>query len=298
MIKRSLFFSNPVYLSLENNQLKITYTDKMVEKKSVPIEDIGIVLLEHQQITITNGLMNALIKNNCAIIFCDHSHMPSGLLYPLEGGNTQTERFRHQNEASLPLKKQLWQQTIQAKILNQAAHLDLYKCHTDNMYQWAKSVRSGDPDNFEARAAVYYWHNLFPIGYNFTRNRNGIFPNNMLNYGYAILRAIVARSLVSSGLHPTLGIFHRNKYNPYCLADDIMEPYRPYVDRLVIEIINEYPNQKELNTELKMRLMTIPQIDVRFDDITSPLLVGMHCTTASLTRCFDGSNRKITYPIL
>lgn len=298
MIKRTLFFSNPVYLNLQNSQLIISYPDKDKERKSVPIEDIGLVLLEDQQITITNGALNALLENKCAVITCDSNHLPTGLFLPLDGGSTQSERFRYQIEATAPLKKQLWQQTIQNKIYNQAAHLDQRKIHCDNMYQWSKSVRSGDPDNLEGRAAAYYWQNLFPESYQFNRHRKGVYPNNLLNYGYAILRAAVARSLVSSGLLPTLGIFHRNKYNAYCLADDIMEPYRPYVDRLVYDLLAEFPEDQELNTALKMRLLTIPQLDVSFEDNTSPLLVGLHRSTASLARCYEGVSRKISYPIL
>lgn len=296
MIKRTLVFSNPVYLNLSNSQLVVSYPDQELKKKTVPIEDIGIVLLENQQITISNGLLNALIDNKCAVITCDKFHMPNALFFPLDGGYTQTERFRYQIDATLPLKKQLWQQTIQAKIYNQAAHLDRYKIHADNMYHWSKTVRSGDPDNLEARAASYYWANLFPSEFHFTRHRAGVYPNNLLNYGYAILRAIVARSLVSSGLLPTLGIFHRNKYNAYCLADDIMEPYRPYVDRLVCEVIEEFEGEFELTTEIKVRLLSIAEVDVQFEDVRSPLLVGMHRTTASLARCFEGINRKISYP--
>lgn len=298
MIKRTLYFSNPAYLNLTNNQLIISYPDKETEKKSVPIEDIGIVLLEHQQITISNGALNALLENKTALITCDKNHMPTGLLLPLDGGQTQSERFRYQIDATIPLKKQLWQQTIQSKIYNQAAHLDIHKVHSENVFRWSKSVRSGDPDNFEGRAAAYYWQNLFPSHYEFNRHRKGVYPNNLLNYGYAILRAVTARSLVSSGLLPTLGIFHRNKYNAYCLADDIMEPYRPFVDKLVFELLSDYPDEQELNTEIKLKLLTIPQLDIKFEDNTSPLLVGMHRTTASLARCFEGLSRKIVYPIL
>lgn len=166
----------------------------------------------------------------------------------------------------------------------------------DNMLRWSKSVRSGDPDNYEGRAAAYYWQHIFAEFMEFNRHRGGEAPNNLLNYGYAILRAVVARSLVSSGLLPTLGIFHRNKYNAYCLADDVMEPYRPVVDQMVYEIVAEGGEIADLDTELKMRLLKLPQMDVYFEDITSPLLVGMSRTTASLARCFEGVSRKISYP--
>lgn len=298
MIKRTLMFSNPAYLSHKNSQLVISFPEKEKDDRTVPIEDIGVIVLENQQITLSHGCIAALLQNNVAVVSCDASHMPTGLLLPLDGGYTQAERFRYQIEASVPLKKQLWQQTIQQKIYNQAGVLKRLGIPSDNMFRWSKSVRSGDPDNYEGRAAAYYWQNIFSEYLDFNRGRNGEPPNNLLNYGYAILRAIVARSLVSSGLLPTLGIFHRNKYNAYCLADDIMEPYRPFVDLIVYDIVAEELDYGELNTDLKMRLLTLPQIDVQFDDMTSPLLVGMSRTTASLARCFEGISRKINYPSL
>jgi len=296
MIKRTLMFSNPAYLSHRNSQLVISFLDKEKDDRTVPIEDIGVVVLENQQITISHGCIAALVQNNIALISCDASHMPTGLILPLDGGNTQAERFRYQIEASLPLKKQLWQQTIHQKIYNQARVLEKLGIASDNMYRWSKSVKSGDPDNYEGRAAAYYWQNIFSEYMEFSRNRSGEPPNNLLNYGYAILRAIIARSLVSSGLLPTLGIFHRNKYNAYCLADDIMEPYRPFVDLIVYDIVANGGNFQELNTGLKTKLLQLPQVDVRFDDMTSPLLVGASRTTASLARCFEGISRKINYP--
>ena len=248
MIKKTLYFGNPAYLSLRDAQLVIklpevvknnTLPEHFKQKVEVtkPIEDIGVLVLDNKQITVTSGVLEALLENNCAVITCDSKSMPVGLMLPLYGNTTQNERFRHQLDASLPLKKQLWQQTIKVKIENQAAVLK--KCTGEEircMKVWASDVKSGDSDNMEARAAAYYWKNLFPVD-GFTRDREGIPPNNLLNYGYAILRAVVARGLVTSGLLPTLGIHHHNRYNAYCLADDIMEPYRPYVDMLVFEIV-------------------------------------------------------------
>lgn len=289
-------FSNPAYLSHKNSQLVISFPDKEKGDRTVPIEDIGVVVLENQQITISHGCIAALVQNNVALISCDNSHMPKGLILPLDGGNTQAERFRYQIEASAPLKKQLWQQTIQQKIYNQAKVLNKISVDATNMFRWSKSVKSGDPDNYEGRAAAYYWQNIFRNFMDFNRNRGGEPPNNLLNYGYSILRAIIARSLVSSGLLPTFGIFHRNKYNAYCLADDIMEPYRPFVDLIVYDIVAEGGNFAELDTALKTRLLQLPQVDVKFDDMNSPLLVGTSRTTASLARCFEGISRKINYP--
>ena len=224
--------------------------------------------------------------------------MPVGLMLPLCGNTTQNERFRCQLDASLPLKKQLWQQTIKAKIYNQARVLELcrgevMKC----MYIWADEVKSGDAENMEARAAAFYWKNIFDTVEGFSRNRDGDYPNNLLNYGYAILRAVVARALVISGMLPTLGIHHHNKYNAYCLADDIMEPYRPYVDELVYNIVVNQPGDScELTKEIKAKLLSILTIDVVIGGKRSPLMIAVSQTTASLYKCFTGELRKISYP--
>ena len=262
MIKRTLFFGNPAYLSMRNAQLVIKLTNAQTQEevvKTVPIEDIGVVVLEDRQITITNGAMDALLQNNCAVITCDEKHMPAGLLLPLEGHTVQSERFRWQIEASLPLKKQLWQQTVQAKIRNQASVLKrLSGAEVGCMMAWANDVKSGDSENLEGRAAAYYWKSVFPEMERFVRDREGEAPNNLLNYGYAIVRAVIARSLVASGLLPTFGIHHHNRYNAYCLADDVMEPYRPYVDEWVIEILRSGVDCSELTTDLKRKLLGLP----------------------------------------
>ena len=307
MIKKTLYFGTPIYLSLRNAQLVLRKPDadkleesfKQDAERTIPIEDIGVVVLDNRRITITTGAMEALLANNCAIITCDSTDLPVGLMLPLCGNTTQSERFRTQIDASLPLKKQLWQQTVRQKILNQATVLSKNTgAIVKNMQVWANEVRSGDPDNFEARAAAYYWRNLFPTLPNFVRGREGDPPNNLLNYGYAILRACVARGLVGSGLLPTLGIYHHNRYNAYCLADDIMEPYRPYVDDLVVQIMQEYPDYSELNRSIKAALLTIPALDVVLDGKRSPLMIAVGQTTASLAKCFNGELRKIAYPEL
>lgn len=310
MIKRTLYFGNPTYLSLRNSQLvvrqpEVEHNDKLPDAfkqdaaRTIPIEDIGIVILDNYQITITQGVLGALLDNNVAVITCDNRRMPVGLMLPLEANTLQSERFRYQIDASLPLKKQLWQQTVQAKINNQATVLNkLYHCEVGNMRAWARDVRSGDSDNYEARAAVYYWQSFFPQFPTFVRGREGVPPNNLLNYGYAILRAVVARGLVGSGLLPTLGIHHHNRYNAYCLADDIMEPYRPYVDRLVAEIVNSGIDISELTTEIKRKLLTIPVIDVIINNRRSPLMIAVGITTASLYKCYCGELRKISYPVI
>lgn len=307
MIKKTLYFGNPIYLSLRNSQLvlKTPDADKLEEsfkreaERTIPIEDIGVVVLDNRRITITTGAMEALLDNNCAIITCNSTNLPVGLMLPLSGNTTQSERFRNQIDASLPLKKQLWQQTVRQKILNQATVLNKNTgAIVKNMQVWANDVKSGDPDNYEARAAAYYWRNIFPTLPNFVRGREGEPPNNLLNYGYAILRACVARGLVGSGLLPTLGIHHHNRYNAYCLADDIMEPYRPFVDDLVINIMQQYPDYSELTLSIKAALLTIPSLDVMLDGKRSPLMIAVGQTTASLAKCFNGEMRKIAYPEL
>jgi CRISPR-associated protein Cas1 len=303
MIKKTLHFSNPAYLSLKNGQLVIEKPDlnQLGEKDakiSRPIEDIGIVVLDHPQITITHGCMDALLENNAAIITCNKDHQPVGMMLPIDGHGTQSESFGIQIEASLPLKKQLWQQTIQAKILNQAAVLAERGIEIDNMLYWARSVRSGDPDNYEGRAAAYYWRYVFTPNLKFIRGRFEEPPNNLLNYGYAILRAIVARCLVCAGLLPTLGLHHHNKYNAYCLADDIMEPYRPYVDKIVLQIVDNGEDFTELSTSLKAQLLAIAEVDVQFEKSRSPLMVGVQNTAYSLAKCYGPDGRKILYPVM
>ena len=308
MIKKTLCFCNPAYLSLRDKQLviklpevekAINYPEKLKQEAELtrPIEDIGIIVLDNRQITLTTGLMDALLENNCAVITCDARSMPVGMMLPLSGNTTQSERFRHQINSSLPLRKQLWQQTIQYKIRNQLAVLKQYtNAETKCMQKWANEVKSGDTENMEARAAAYYWKGLFGHIDGFVRDREGVAPNNLLNYGYAILRAVVARSLVASGLLPTLGIHHHNRYNAYCLADDIMEPYRPYIDMLVYDITVQYGIDIELSKDIKAELLSIPTLDVIIDGKRSPLMIGVSQTTASLYKCFKGEIRKIIYP--
>lgn len=302
MVKRTLYFGNPAYLSLRLGQLVVrlpspepTISKDSFEAKTIPVEDIGVVVLDNKQITITQGLLEALLENNCAVLTCDSSRLPVGLMLPLCGHTLQNERFRDQIDASLPLKKQIWQQTIRQKILNQAAVLrySTGEVH-NNMLVWAEEVRSGDSANLEARAAAYYWKTVFgdPM---FVRGREEAPPNNLLNYGYAILRAVVARSLVCSGLLPTLGVHHHNRYNAYCLADDIMEPYRPYVDRMVCDMI-ESDGSMIITPEVKKAFLSILVLDVDIDGHRSPLMVAVSTTTASLAKCFTGESRKVIYP--
>lgn len=295
MIKRSLFIANPCHLSAQNNQMIVTNKDTG-EIKQASIEDIGFLILENPQITFTVRLAELLTENNVAVIFCNSKYLPTSMLLNLEQHHLQNEMFRNQINASEPLKKQLWSQTIIAKINNQASALKLLGKEYLKLNELAKKVLSGDTTNREAQAARIYWSELF--GNNFTRERNGAPPNNALNYGYAILRAGVARALVGSGLLPTLGIHHHNKYNAYCLADDVMEPYRPYVDILVYKLNNEKNIEPDLTTEIKLEILKLLTTDIVLENTTRPLMLGLTQTTASLSRCFSGEQKKLSYPTL
>lgn len=304
MIKRTLYFGNPAYLKTNNEQLVIEMRDLANgeagtgETKSAPIEDIGLLILDHQQITITQALLAKLLANNTAVITCDNTHHPTGMLLSLDGHTLQSQKFQAQVDATVPLKKQLWQQTVMAKIKNQAALLQIQREENKIMLTYAADVKSGDSENHEAKAAAYYWKRIFPEALEFRRERFGPPPNNLLNYGYAILRAMVARSLVASGLLPTLGIHHRNQYNAYCLADDIMEPYRPYVDLIVCRIIRGNGKFLEMTPSMKKEFLSMPAMDVMIDEQKSPMLNAIQRTTASLAKCFENKARKILYPEL
>jgi CRISPR-associated protein Cas1 len=297
MVKRTLYFGNPAYLKTANDQMVFEMQDTG-ETKSVPIEDLGLIILDHQQITITQSLLAKLLANNTGVITCNNTHHPVGMHLCLDGHTLQSQKFKAQIEASIPLKKQLWQQTISAKIKNQAALLQKEGVESKYLLNLSKNVKSGDNSNHEAKAAIYYWKHAFPDFLEFKRERFGLPPNNLLNYGYAILRAMVARSLVSSGLLPTLGIFHRNQYNAYCLADDIMEPYRPFVDNVVCGIIRGNGTFLEMTQPMKKDLLSIPAIDVQIDGQISPMMNAVQRTTSSLAKCFEGNSRRLLYPVL
>ncbi len=297
MIKKTLYFGNPSYLKLKDKQLSIESTVEGESKLAhIPVEDIGIMIIDHPQITITSGLLQALQENNVGLITCDYRHMPQSLLLPIEGNSIQQERYDNQLAASEPLKKQLWAQTIVQKIKNQADALYQLGLPSEYLLPLQKNVKSGDSENCEATAAAYYWRTLFKHIPNFVRHREGPPPNPFLNYGYAILRATMARSIVAAGLLPTLGIFHKNRYNAFCLADDLMEPYRPYVDLIVHQMVKEFGLITEIEKEHKAILLKIPAIDVVMEGEKSPLMLATQRTAVSLVKCFEGTQRKLVYP--
>lgn len=294
MLKRALFFSTPYCLNLRNGQMVIHTREAPDIQKSVPIEDIGFVVLEDQQTSITLPLLNALSDNNVAVIFCGENRMPNAMLMNLDSNKTQGESYRSQIEASEPLKKGLWKQIVEAKIRNQSALLQKLGRDGSKLKPYYMNVKSADADNREGIAAKIYWSELF--GTDFIRSRDGLPPNNLLNYGYTILRAAVTRSIMGSGLFPAFGIFHRNRYNAFPLADDLMEPYRPFVDELVYNLHNQ--GHEQLTKEVKGQLLRILFVDTHFDKVMRPLDVGLTFTSSSMAKCLSGIQKKIVYPLL
>jgi CRISPR-associated protein Cas1 len=294
MISRSLLISSAVKLSLKNAQLIVTYLDGDIEPKQVPIEDIGYIVLEHQQSTVSMPALNALSDNNVALVFCNRDHLPSAMMLNLDSHSTQAERFRDQIAATLPLKKNLWQQVVTAKIKNQSILLNKLGKDGDILRPWYMNVKSGDTDNREGTAARLYWRELF--GRSFVRDQDGADLNSLLNYGYAILRAAVARALMGAGLLPTLGIFHRNRYNAFPLADDIMEPFRPFVDEIVFN--QSQAGNYTLTKEVKAELMRVVYADSEYGKLTRPLDIGLSMTCASLARCFAKEQKQLDLPVL
>lgn len=297
MIKRTVFLIKKASLTTKNEQLVI---DSEERKATIPIEDIGYVVIENQQVYVSIPAINKLIKNNISVIYCDEKHMPTGMIFNLDGHHLQNEHFTNQINASEPLKKQIWQQIIKEKIINQSVHLKKYGMEETPLDYYARTVLSGDTTNREGAAARYYWQHLFE--FSFVRERHGAYPNLFLNYGYILLRAAVARALSGYGMLSTLGLHHHNRYNAFCLADDVMEPYRILVDIKVLEIMKKYPDQ-ELTTEIKMELLQVLTQTVFFETkdnkITkSPLIVALNTTCVSLQKCYAGKSKKIIYPRL
>lgn len=292
MIKQTLMFTSPVTLSLKYEQLVIT-SKESGDTLTRPVEDIGFVIIDNPMVSVTVPVLNELTKNNVAVIMCDKRQMPCSMLMPLEGNTTLQESYKYQLEASAPLKKQMWKQLIEAKIKNQASLLNRVGKSGDVLKPFYMNVKSGDTDNREGAAARLYWAALFENG--FKRERDGDYPNLYLNYGYAILRTAVARALIGSGLYPAFGIFHRNRYNAFPLADDVMEPYRPFVDEIVHSL---YCNEEtvELDKQTKGRILRVLFADVKVGKLTRPLEVALSITTSSMVKMFKGETSKLSLP--
>ena len=294
MLKRTLVFSNPISLSLKNCQLVLAFKDDPDNKMTIPIEDIGVVIIENQQVSITVPLMNALIEGNVQVVVCNDRGMPSAMLQSFESNNLQGENLRNQINAGEVLKKQLWKQIVEAKIRNQAALLNKVGQEGDILKQYYRNVKSGDSDNREGIAARVYFSELF--GESFIRDRTLPGINALLNYGYTILRAATARALVSSGLLPTIGIFHHNRSNAFPLADDIMEPYRPYVDEIVYALSMQ--GKMELTKDVKADLIQVLYADTQFSKVIRPLSVGLTFTSSSLSKCFAKEQTRLSLPLM
>ena len=245
-------------------------------------------------ISITLPLLNELVKNNVAVILCDNKMMPTSMLQSLNANTTQAESLKFQLAVTEPMKKQAWKQIIESKIENQSAVLALVGKNKDVLKPYNDNVKSGDSDNREGLAAKVYWNNLF--GNSFKREREGYPPNALLNYGYAILRAAVARALLGSGLLPNLGIFHKSRYNAFPLADDVMEPYRPFVDEIVYRLYGN--GTTELNKESKTEIMRVLNCDVNIGKVKRPLQIALTMTTASLVKYYSGEIKKLSLPIM
>ncbi|MGZ9675509.1 type II CRISPR-associated endonuclease Cas1 [Flavobacterium sp. GNP001] len=297
MIKRTILIENKSSITTKNQQLVIKTE---IRESTIPIEDIGFLVLDHAEIYLSIPAMNLVVEQNTAIIICGNNHLPNGMLLNLNSHHIQQEIFKNQIEASIPLKKKLWQQTIVEKIKNQGELLNRITGAKNTFEFLASKVLSGDTSNMEGVAAQQYWKN-FPLPQlesdGIKRERYGAYPNNFLNYGYAILRAATARALSGSGLLNTLGIHHKSKYNAFALADDIMEPFRPLVDQKVYEIMQQHTEQ-ELTTVIKAELLQLLTQTVYFNGEKSPLMVGLQKTASSLQQCFTGERKKIKYPAL
>lgn len=287
-------FTSPVSLSLKDQQMVITFKDNK-DTVTRPIEDIGFVVIENPQVSITVPLLNELADNNVSVVFCDKKQMPKTMLMTLEGNTTQQESYQYQLDASAPTKKNVWKQLVECKIKNQSLLLNNVGKNGNALKPYYLNVKSGDTDNREGAAARIYWSLLFDEG--FKREREGLPPNNLLNYGYTILRAAVARALIGSGLYPAFGVFHRNRYNAFPLADDVMEPYRPFVDQTVYRLYYDGA-VNELNSESKGKLLRVLFSDVKMGKVTRPLENALSLTTASLLRMYMGETDKLSLPVI
>jgi len=296
MLKRTIYISQPMYISTENEQLLLT-SKETGEINSLPIQDLGVIEIDNPQIILTANSLRKLLQSNVAVQFTGANHHPIGMALALEDNTLQTQRVLNQISTSEPQKKQIWQQIIKAKIKNQYI---LLKKNGDNIASLKKlyeDVLSGDKGNKEARAARIYWQYLFRDS-KFKRHPEGDYPNNLLNYAYAVLRAVVARAIVSAGLIPAVGVFHKNQYNHFCLADDIMEPYRPYADEIVLAIYRENYLPETLEKDHKARILELPYLDVEIGNKTHPLMVAVQTTVNSLTKIYNSEQKNLLCPVL
>ena len=258
----------------------------------VPLDDILSIIITGRGATHTSSLFSRLATNKIPFIICDKNYKPIAWVLGIEGNSFQCGRMLSQIAAKKPLVKNAWRDIIVSKILNQATVLDLCNNNGDVLRALSKKVRSGDTSNVEAQAAMYYWRKLFDKNFQRDNALDGI--NAMLNYGYAIIRSCVARSIVASGLHPTIGLHHRNPTNSLCLVDDLMEPFRPIVDLSVYSLVKE--GLIEVNTIVKRRLADLSASDTESEIGTSPLFTATNRLSISLAKLFEGTINKIELP--
>lgn len=294
MIKRIIDVSSPAYLHLQYKQLLIDKQGETVGQ--IPVEDLGILILQNPAIVLTQALIISCQKNNVAVVFCDERHLPYSVLLPIsDGNNLHTKIIQQQINTSIPTKKRIWQQVVKHKITGQAQVLKYFAKNAKSLDRLVSQVKSGDSENSEAQAAQKYWRLLF--GDTFRRNTDAAGINSLLNYGYAIIRAMVARAIVASGLHPALGVQHHNQYNGLCLADDLMEPFRPWVDWLVYRL-NQEKEIEDVNQSNKQLMLELLSDTVLFNQQKMPLMVACHYLLSDIKRAFEDKKVKIHYPQL
>jgi CRISP-associated protein Cas1 len=298
MIRHTIEISqNAAHLAAKHKQLLLKRRGDTT--RFFPFEDLGLVIVDHPAATYSHAALRSLVDANAALVVCGKNHLPAGLLLPLGDHTEIVWRTQDQINAPKPLQKQLWKQIVQAKIRAQADNLPSDGVARRKMLQLARSVKSGDTSNHEAQAARIYWSEwLEDTAYEstdeFRRARYGPAPNPLLNYGYAILRAATARAIVAAGLLPMLGIQHSNRSNSFCLADDLMEPLRPLVDRTVRELVDA--GQVELTPETKRPLLEILTAEVETGDRYGPLMVALHSLAVSLVKCFRKEEKVLQIP--
>jgi len=262
------------------------------EVARIPLDDIGMVVANAHGLTYSNNLLVKLAERGAGMVFCGANHHPVAWLWPMEGHHTQTARMRAQIEASGPLCKRLWQIIVRAKIAQQRAVLESLGEQGSAFDLLARRVRSGDPDNIEAQAARRYWPLL--MGSEFRRDRNLPGINALLNYGYTVLRAATARAMVAAGLHPSIGIHHSNRGDSFCLADDLMEPFRPLIDLAAMRL--HVARQEQLRPEVKKALVNVLFADMRTAYGTTPLATCLERLASSLAASFESKRAELDLP--
>ena len=295
MIRKTVEFSTPgTRLSVAHCQLVIERPD--LPKATLPIEDLGVVIVDDVRATYTQSVFLSLLEAGAVVLVTGRDHLPAGMMLPLNAHHFQTERHRAQIKTGVPVQKRAWQAIVQSKIRQQATVLYHFTGDHAGLVPMARRVRSGDPDNLEAQAAQRYWPRLF--GKTFRRNRETKGVNSLLNYGYAVVRAAMARAVVATGLIPSLGVHHRHRGNPFCLADDLLEPYRPYVDwRVRLMANNGSESMPELSDrESRAALLALLNETICIGGQREPLLIALHTSAASLCRALTGGDRILALP--